>query len=357
MYTSQNNWIRGEFFSMETNAAKQQTLSEFVAPSKAMRIWQIILAVVLSLIILGAAYEYTKPKPEPVRMTHASSDDTYSYVDVLLLSDWVYEVTGDENYTFYEAMDPDGNWFLIDLDDKTFESLSQHVDAYNAYGTDDYMNYTYPAPTRLSGMPTYITYDDTQSLSEYYGLSFADFDDIFGGYYLNEGTSNADTNAVLYLTGAVIFGLFFLVIVLQISSLRRNYKKSEQRLYELGKLDESETEFSAPESISFPKSKLILSKQFVFCGSSGWVLPYEDIGWAYQRTQRSYGVPVGKQIMAGLTNGKTIVLTARGVNDQVLTDTARAIYTANPNCLIGYSFDNIKLYHQRVKEYKLNHPK
>jgi len=41
----------------------------------------------------------------------------------------------------------------------------------------------------------------------------------------------------------------------------------------------------------------------------------------------------------------------------VLTDTARAIYTANPNCLIGYSFDNIKLYHQRVKEYKLNHPK
>ena len=45
------------------------------------------------------------------------------------------------------------------------------------------------------------------------------------------------------------------------------------------------------------------------------------------------------------------------VNETVLSETARAIYTANPNCLIGYSFDNIKLYRQRVKEYKLSHPK
>ena len=342
---------------MEAPSERQQTLSEFFAPGKARRVWQIILAVLTSLMVIGAAYEFTKPKPEPARMTHASSDDTYSYVDVVLLSDWVYQVSGDENYTFYETMDPDGNWLLVSLNEKTFQPLRSHVDAYNAYFTDDYMNYSYPEPTRLSGMPSYISYDDISELCEYYGVTFTEFDEIFGGYYLNEGASNADVNAVLYLIGTVIFGLFLLAIVLQTSAVQRNYKKSEQRLYELGKLDEAETEFSAPESVFIPKPRLILSKQFVYCGSSGWVLQYTDIGWTYLRTQHSYGVAVGKQIIAGLADGKTVVLAAQSVNDAVLTDTAQAIYTANPNCLIGYSFDNIKLYHQRVKEYKQNHPK
>lgn len=342
---------------METNTQTQETLSEFMAPSKSMRIWRIILAAITSLMILGAVFEFTKPKPEPERMTHASSTSTYSYVDVLLLSDWIYQVTGDENYTFYEAMDPDGNWYLISLNDKVFESLKVHVDAYQAYFTDDYASYSYPDPTRLSGMPTYIDYDDTTELTTYYDISFAEFGEFFGDNYLNEGASNADTYAVLYLTGAVIFGLFLLAIVLQVSATRRNYLKSEQRLYELGLLDAAEAEFSAPESIRYPKSKLILSKRFVFCGYSGWVVPYEDIGWTYQRTQRSYGVAVGKQIIAGLVNGKSITLSHRGINDQVLTETVGAIYSANQNCLIGYSFDNIKLYHQRVKEYKQNNPK
>lgn len=346
----------GGTISMDATTEKQQTMTEFMRPSKALRVWQIILAALVSLMLLGAVYEFTKPKPEPVRMTHESSDDTYSYLDVLLLSDWVYQVSGDENYTFYEAMDPDGNWFLVSLDEKTFAPLKQHVDAYNAYFTDDYMNYSYPEPTRLSGMPTYISYDDTQELSSYYNISFTEFGELFGANYLNEGVSNASVNAVLYLTGMFIPGLFLLAIVLQGSAVKRNYRKSEDRLYALGVLDDAEAAFSSPESVRFEKSKLVLSKQFVFSGGSGYVLPYEDIGWTYLRTQRSYGIAVGKQIMAGLVNGKTVALASRAVNDQVLTTAAQAIYSANPNCLIGYSFDNIKLYNERVKEYKRSHP-
>ena len=337
---------------METPFDRHQTLTEFFAPSKARRIWQVILAILTSLMVIGAAYEYTKPKPEPARMTHSSRDDTYSYIDVVLLSEWVYQVSGDENYTFYEAMDSDGNWFLVSLKNKAFQPLQAHVDAYYAYFSDDYMHYTYPAPTRLSGMPSFISYDDVSELSEFYDVTFAEFDEIFGGYYLNEGVSNADGIAVLYITGAVIFGLFLLALVLQTATVKRNFAKSEQRLYERGRLDDAEREFSAPESVFFPKSQLILSKQFVFSGSSGWVLPYTDIGWAYLRTQRSYGVAVGKQIMAGLVDGKTIVLAARSVTDALLNDTAQAIYAANPDCLIGYSADNIQLYRRRVKEYK-----
>ena len=109
---------------MEANAAKQQTLAEFMAPKKSLRIWQIILAALLSLMILGAVYEFTKPKPGPVQMSTALESSTYSYVDITLLSPWLLKVTGDHEYTLYEAMDAEGNWFLLTLDDSKAAELS-----------------------------------------------------------------------------------------------------------------------------------------------------------------------------------------------------------------------------------------
>lgn len=341
---------------MESQAEKQQTLTEFMTPGKALRIWQIIFAVLLTVMIIGAGYEFTKPQKEPVQMRYDLPSGAYAYIDVQLLSDWVLDITGDDDYTFYEAMDPDGNWFILSINKSQFSSFAPYYDAYNAYFADD-ANYVYPEPTRVTGLTKSIASDEFDELADLYGATSSEVENYFGSYYLDEGTSNQYENAMLYLVGAFIFGLFFLAMTLQAGNMRKNYQKSDTRLYELGKADDAEAEFSAPESTRFPKTKLILSKQFVYCGSSGWVLPYEDIGWAYQRTQRSYGIAVGKQIIAGLNNGKTVVLAARGVNDAVLTETARAIYEANPNCLIGYTADNIKLYRQRVKEYKLNHPK
>jgi len=92
---------------METNSSPQQTLFEFFSPSKAQRVWRIILAVLLSVMIVGAAYEFGRPKPEPVRLTHETADDIYSYLDVQLLSDWIYDPDDSDSYRYYEVMDPD----------------------------------------------------------------------------------------------------------------------------------------------------------------------------------------------------------------------------------------------------------
>lgn len=346
---------------MDATTEKQQTLTEFMTPGKSLRIWQIILAVLLSLMILGAVYEFGKPQKEPVRMDISLSGDTYCYLDVALVSNWLLKVTGDENYTLYEAMDPDGNWFILDLDDATLATLSVQAEAYTSYYTeyaDNQADFPLPEAVRLTGMTHYLASDDVAQIASLFdNATSANITEFYGSNYFNEGASDQYSGAILYIVGGVLFGIFLLVIVLQGSVQRKNYRKSEERLYELGILDAAEAEFSSPESIRFPKSKLILSKQFVFCGSSGLVLPYQDIGWIYQRTQRSYGIPVSKQIIAGLVSGKSTQLANRAVNDEVLTAAAQAVYAANPNCLIGYSFDNIKLYNQRVKEYKQNHPK
>ena len=88
---------------MEYQSTSQPTLHEFFSPSKSQRIWLLILSVLTSLMIIGAVYEINKPKPEPVRMTHELSSGVYAYLDVQLLSTWVYDVSGEQNYTFYET--------------------------------------------------------------------------------------------------------------------------------------------------------------------------------------------------------------------------------------------------------------
>jgi hypothetical protein len=346
---------------MDANSTKQQTLSEFMAPAKSARIWQIIFAVLLSLMILGAVYEFTKPAKEPVRMSTLLSSDTYSYVDATLVSGWLVKVTGDTAYTYYEVLDTDGNWFITDIDDATYATLSAQTAGYDPYFTDyadNPQDFPMPEAVRLTGITRALSSSDYTDLASVFAPATADeVSNFYGPTYLQVGVNDQSSGAMLYLVGAFVFGLLLLVITLQTGSQKKSYKKSEERLYELGLLDAAEAEFSSPDAIRYPKSKLVLSQQFIFCGSTGWMLPYTDIGWAYQRTQRSYGIPVAKMIIAGLVNGKSITLANRFVNDDVLTKTAQAIYTANPNCLIGYSFDNIKTYNQRVKEYKQNHPK
>ena len=350
----------GGTISMDATTQKQQTMTEFMLPGKARRVWQIILAALLSLMILGMVYEFSRPQQEPVRMSTELSGDTYCYLDVALVSSWLLQVTGDENYTLYEAMDPDGNWFILNLDDETIATLGAQADAYISYYTeyvDNQADFPLPDAVRLTGMTHYLDPDDAKEIATIFDNATAsDITAFYGANYFNEGASDQYAGAMLYLVFGVLFGIFLLVLVLQGNAQRKNYRKSEDRLYALGVLDDAEAEFSSPESVRFAKSKLVLSKRFVFSGDSGYVLPYEDIGWTYLRTQRSYGIAVGKQIMAGLVNGKTVSLANRAVTDAVLTAAAQAIYAANPNCLIGYSFDNIKLYNQRVKEYKLNHP-
>jgi hypothetical protein len=334
------------------HSAPAQTMQDFFAPSKALRVWLIVFAALTSLMIVGASYEFTRPGPEPVRMTHETRDETYVYLDVLLLSDWIYDVSGDETYTYYEAMDPDANWFIVSLDKDAFSSLGQHVDAYNAYFTDGYLRYDYPAPTRLTGMAGYLDYDDTSALADYYEVSFSDFEQFFGSYYFHEGASADSAGAALYLVGAITFGLILLVIALQISSLRRHYRASDERLYALGLTDEAENQFSDPATLRYPKLKLALSSDFVYIGSSGYLLPYSDVTWLYKRVQKSYGVPVATHLMAGLVNGKSICLAARRVNDAFIVEVAQKVLSRNPDCLIGYSFDNAKVYRQRVREFK-----
>ena len=342
---------------MEKQTKQYASITDLFAPSKATRVWRIVLAVIVSLMIIGAAYEFSQPIPDPVQMTHESGSDTHSYLDVLLLSNWMYDVSGDEDYTLYAAMDPDGNWFVVALDDAVAATLQPQMDAYDAYFTDDYMNYNYPAPARIYGMPTYIESEDVDAVARFFDMQSGDVPGVFGTNYLNEGADNSRTGAYLYLLGVLFFGLFLLALVLKQSAIRRNQKKCSDKLYAQGLLDEAENQFQSESTIQYPKMNVALSEDFAYVGNNGYIVPLSEIGWLYKRTQRSYGITVATQLMAGLVNGKQIFLAQRHATDEFISEAARRVVTKNPDCLIGYSFDLAKQYRQRVKEYKANNPK
>ncbi len=339
---------------MEVRPAHQQTLSEFFEPKKAKKVWTIILALLLTGMVLGAAYEFTRPQPDAVRMTSSLPYGTYAYIDVQLLSDWVLDFTGDHPYTYYEVMDPDENWFIISLSKSDYSTLSEYNDAYVAFFTDDTQGVVLPEPTRLTGMTRAISTDDAEQLASYYEVTSTDVTDFFGQYYFEAGTDNRYLGAYYYIFGFFCFGIVFLIVVLTGNSVRVNYRTSTAHLYALGLMDEAENQFLFQNSLRFDRLKLVLSPDFLYSGSTGYVLPYEEVVWLYKSTQRSYGITVATQLVAGTISGKTIYLATRAADDQFITTVAQAVLRKNPTCLIGYSSENIKAFRQRVNAYKTN---
>jgi hypothetical protein len=328
---------------MQTTSYTQDSMREFFAPSKGRRIAIFILAVVLAASVLGIVAMERKPLEEPVRLTATLKKGTYCYLDVQLLSDWIIKVTGDDDYTYYEAMDPDENWFIVSLDNDVAEELEACFAAYQYFFYEDAPYAELPDPYRLYGVTGKIRSGDLPDLASYFGASQTEFTDYFGN----------DWEIVLFTAGAFAF-LFLLILLIQAGIFRDNYKKSDNRLYTLGKTDDAETEFAAMDNLRFERAKLVLSDNFVYAGTSGIIAPYADVAWIYKRVQRSYGVAVSTTLHAGLADGRMVALAGTKVTDELLERTATVILQKNPDLIVGYSIEKNKRYRALVKAYKQN---
>ena len=338
---------------MDASASEQISMQDCFAPSKGRRIAMIVFGVLTALLMAGASFAAKKPAAEPVRMARTlDGENTYAYLDVQLLSGWALRVTGDSSYTYYEAMDPDENWFIVALDDATAEQLQPYTDAYNYFFTDGAPKAPVPDPTRITGMTHSISTDDIDSLASSYSVTSEEYTNYFGAYYLDEGTSPGNIDLALCAIGAA-FSLIILLVLLGVSaSARGNYKRSDARLYELGKSDEAEFEFTNLQNQRFDRSRFVLGEHFVYCPDTGAIAALEDVAWLYKRQQRSHGIVVSTQLMAGLKNGSSITLANRFVTDELIEAVSRAAAQQNPDVLLGYSLGYARQFHALAKEYR-----
>lgn len=339
---------------MDATTTLQDSLQDFLAPSKKARIAMLVILVLFAAMVAGIVYEGSQPLPEPVRYSADIGSGTYAYLDVQLLSEWVYKVTGDETHTYYEAMDPDQNWYIVDLPNTTYGELEAFVDAYNYLFYEDQPYAEMPEAVRIYGMSRSLDYDTVYDLASAYDVTNTEYTDYFGSCYLDEGAVPESTAKVIFIAGSLVLGLILLVMLIQTATTGASYKKCDDRLYSLGLKDNAEFEFTGLGNQRFEKAKLILSEHFLYSGSSRAVIPYSDILWMYQRIQRHNGIPVSKLLVAGLCSGKSVNVVSRGVNDELMNAVFNAAKAQNPDMLIGYSLDYARQYRARVKEYKLN---
>lgn len=339
---------------MDAASTLQDSLQDFIAPSKKARIAILVILVLFAAMVLGIVYEGQRTLPDPVAYSADVSSGTYAYLDVQLLSEWVYKVTGDETHTYYEAMDPDQNWFIVDLPSSTYSELEPFVDAYNYLFYEDMPYAEMPDAVRIYGMTRSLDYETIYDLASAYDVTNTEYTDYFGSCYFDESAEPENAAQVIFIAGAVILGILLLIMLIQRAATSASYKKSDERLYTLGLKDNAEFEFTGIGNQRFDKAKLILSEHFLYSGSARAVIPYSDILWLYQRVQRHYGVPVSRLLVAGLYDGKSMTVASRGVTDELMNAVFNAAKAQNPDMLIGYSLDYAKQYHARVKENKLN---
>jgi len=339
---------------MDATSAFQDSLQDFLAPSKKGRVVILVFLVLFALMLAGIVYDNQKPLPEPVRYSSEIDSGTYVYLDIQLLSEWIYKVTGDSSHTYYEVMDPDQNWFVIDLPNGTYSELEPFVDAYNYLFYEDMPYAEIPDSVRVYGMARSLDSQTTYDLASAYDVTTTEYTDYFGSCYFDEGSVPDSTAKIIFVSGSCFFGLMLMAMLIQHAAAGSSYKKSDDRLYALGLKDNAEFEFTGVGNQRFEKPKLVLSEHFLYSGAARAVYSYTDILWLYQRVQRHYGVPVSRQLIAGLYNGKSVAVASRGVTDELLYTVSATAKAQNPEMLIGYSPDFARRYRALAKAYKQN---
>ncbi len=336
---------------METKPIIQSDMHAFLKPKANHAILIAVCAVLLLASVAAAIVGARAETPASVRFSSDLPSGTYVYSDVLLLTEWVYRVTGDTSYTFYELMDDQGDWHVVSLDKSDLTKLSAQIEAC-ALLTDSTTADDLPKPVRLYGMTRSIKSDDLAAMAEGYGITNAEYEDFFGRCYLAEGAEPTNDLSTFGLLGALFFGIFLLIALILFASEKKTRRICANRLYARGEEQLAESEFSDPDNTVYEKAKLVFSKHFIYGGTTGAVISYEDIGWLFRHVTRTNGIQTSVELNASLINGTAVSLARKGVTDMLVGDAMQLIGGKNPNALLGYSNENRKAYRARVKEWK-----
>lgn len=169
----------------------------------------IILPIIGILVSIGAfiwSGHRTIPDPEPISINAERGD--YCYIDVQLLSNWVLKTSddaGNETY-YYLATDSENCHYIVTMFESQFSEFSDIVEF-----TEGRITTSMPDIRRTDGIVKLLTPEEAESFAEALGLSAEEFDEIFGGKFI-DFTEDPDTifvGAFIWVLGLSILMLCF----------------------------------------------------------------------------------------------------------------------------------------------------
>ena len=273
-----------------------------------------------------------------------SEAGTQAYIDVVGVSDWLYKNDGD---VYYSVEDAEGYLYTVRMKTSLFNKLTAQQEYWNRTSEDAPM----PEAYRLSGCVRKSTSDIKSSLSQAWGITTTEYSLYFGAAYLDTTTSAGAEAGVMGYALAFFCGIFALGLLLSFYSVASQAKKCLAALEERGLLERAAAQLESGILLKLGKDRGRLTDQFIFGRGTGLVLRYDEILWAYQRTQRTNYVVTNISLVVNTRRKKnqSIVTMGRKGKDNQIAQALLMIYQHNPRALVGYTPENASAYKQLLK--------
>ena len=327
----------------------KKIIKKYIMPAGIIRFGAIVLSLVMAMTLVMGIVALNAEVAEPVDFYPTETPvGTMAYIDVVGVSNWLYQY---DSAIYYSVEDAYGYLYTVRLKDSQLKEMSAQEEYWNRSSESAPM----PEPYRLVGLVQNASGDVKESLAQSWAITLAEYEEYFGGTFLNATTSAGAEKASGWFVGALFSGLFALlclILQLRASSVA---KKCLRILEDRCLLEKAAQQLENKEAqIVVGKNRGIMTQDFVFGKGTGAVLAYSDIIWAYKQDAKRNFMHVNSYLMVA-----TAWMGAQGIIDLNAPDKTGCIGDAlavigrmNPQVLLGYTNENRKAYRDAVKAAK-----
>lgn len=311
----------------------QKTIKKYILPKTMTTVALVLAVAAVVLAVLGVGAMKSADTEALEFFPSESKIGTMGYIEVVGISDWLYQYDED---TYYTAMDAEGYLYIVVLSDSQFKNMAPQLEYWN----DEDPNAVIPAPVRLEGMVTKVSSDTRSAISEVWQLTTAEYDQYFGTLFLDTTTSTAEAAAAGWFVFALLCGIVAIAFFVVTAQASANAKKCLRRLEELNLTERAARQLANEEYTTvIGKNRAMMSQDFIFGKGTGVVVPYSDIVWCYQLDRKRNMIPVNSLLMVGTMTMNPVGAIDLNRPDKVgvIAEAMDIVAQRNPHALVGYS--------------------
>ncbi len=293
-----------------------------------------VITVILGIVKVNVSKkdaEASTPFADAYNNETLDADDMV-YVD---LTDELYEFGYyDNTERYYFGFDEYDDMYIIRCSQDKEEAIAKEI---NEKGTAHVVGTVLNLKEEV--LESALEYFNDAQSSEENKMTQEFFDEYFKGVGLFVGGSTGSATGIVVL--AVFTGLCAFIALLSGLLAVAKFKKGLKGLTDVDK-DRISNELANPATEYIKKCNIFLTPNYLVYADSGFeAIPYEQMNWAYQFTQRYNFVPVLTNIHIWLKDGKEKQVGNMSLNvvkkDDIIKQVFEGIYRHNPNVQFGYT--------------------
>lgn len=293
-----------------------------------------VITVVLGVVKLNVS---KKDAEASIPFADAYNNETLDADDMVYidLSDELYEIGHyDENERYYFGFDEYDDMYIIRCSSDKEKEIAKEIEE---KGTSHIVGTVLKLKEEVLETALEV-FNEAQSSPEN-EMTREFFDTYFQGVGLFVGGSTGSATGIVVL--AVFTGLGAFIALLSGILAVAKFKKGLKGLTDVDK-DRISNELANPATEYIKKCNIFLTPNYLVYADSGFeAIPYEQMNWAYQFTQRYNFVPILTNIHIWLKDGKEKQVGNMSLNvvkkDDIIKQVFEGIYKHNPNVQFGYT--------------------